>query len=138
MGVMRVGLDGVFNWGVKGSKADTEAENVDNVNFSGGTTEATRVKRHATFESSKVVLLTGSLKFDVQDEIGDAFFAAVETAWIGKTTIALHATRASSGKGLDADFTITAFDVKETNSEFSIASVEAKPNDELRDPVWQA
>lgn len=135
-GDYRIGLEGVFYWGTAGSQAATEADSVRTCTLNLTTREADTTKRGKTWATSKVILLEGSLEFEIIDQESDTLIAAARAAYLGKSRLAFWATDAASGEGLDADFYITSFTRNEPLEDIITYSVTAKPTDELRDPTW--
>lgn len=139
VGDFRIALDGSFKYGPAGISAPTVSNNVDSVQFAGTAIEASALRRGKRWKMTKAIALDGTLSFKVWDIEGDALVAALETAFMSLGKIALWPTAANSGKGLDADYAITGFNRGEENEQgFVEISVTAKPNDEQRDPVYQA
>jgi hypothetical protein len=130
-----IGLDGDFLWGPAGSSPATESVLVDNVQLACSADVIDRLKRKKTWKSKKVVALDVSLTFDIASTKGDALIAALKTAYLGKSKIALWPKEAE-GEGLDADWYITGFNRSENNAEINTYSVTAGVSDEQRDPTW--
>ncbi len=138
-GELRVALDGSFKYGTAGVQAATVSNNVDSVQLAITPREASALLRGAGWVTNAVIALDGTLSFKVYDIVGDPLVAALETAWTTRGKIALWATTAQSGKGLDADFCIPGFSRGEENEKGYVEiSVTAKPNTEQRAPVYQA
>ncbi len=135
-GDYRIGLDGKFHYGASGAQASTEADNVRNVNLNMSKRMAEAVRRGKKWVAKKPVITEGTVEFEIYDIEGDAFLAAVKSAFMNDTRIALYPTDAASGEGLDADFYISSFSRNEANEEFIAYSVTAEPTDEERDPAW--
>jgi hypothetical protein len=139
-GDIRIGLNGEFYYGTTGSTPSTEAENVDNVVLTISKRTAERIKRKKRYVTKKVTVTEATLTFDIVDEEGDAFLAAITTAAMADTSVALYALNvaaASGGEGLNADWYITEFTRNESNPEIITYNVSAVLTDEDRDPVWE-
>lgn len=139
-GDIRIGLNGEFYYGTTGSTPATEAANVDNVVLTISKRTAERIKRKKKYVTKKVTVTEATLTFDIVDEEGDAFLAAITTAAMADTAVALYALNvaaASGGEGLNADWYITEFNRNESNAEMITYSVSAVLTDEDRDPVWE-
>lgn len=135
-GVQKLSLDGDFRYGTKGSTADTLTANVKDVTLNLGAKAETTTNRNAAvhgMETEKVTLLDVSLSFTVPNRTGDAFVAALQTAYAGRDMIALQALDAASGKGVNADFYIIEMGEGSSVSEYKVKT--SKPSDELRDPA---
>lgn len=138
-GDLRIGLEGEFYYGAAGATPASEALNVDSVSLAISKRTAERVKRHRKYVTKKVTVTEATLNFEIVDEEGDAFLAAVKNAAMNDTRIALYAldvATASGGEGLDADWYITEFGRDENNAEFVSYKVTAVLTDEERTPVW--
>ena len=138
-GDIRIGLNGEFYYGTTGSTPAVEATNVDNVVLTISKRTAERIKRGKRYVTKKVTVTEATLKFDIVDEEGDAFLAAITTAAMADTAVAMYALNvaaASGGEGLDADWYITEFNRNEANGEMIGYSVSAVLTDEDRDPSW--
>ena len=135
-GDLRIGLNGVFKYGTAGSTAGTTTNNVDGVALNVDIETVKSLRRGKTWQSTKAIAKSPSLSFTVEDREGDAFMAALKTAAIGLSRIALYPTDVAGGDGLDADYYITGFNREEGNTDAITYSVTAEPTDELRDPSW--
>jgi hypothetical protein len=147
-GDYRIGLHGVFYYGDEGSTPNTEADNVRNCTLSMTARNLEAVRRGKKWVANKVYIKEAVLTFNIFDIEGDAFFSAVQTAYMNGTRIALYPCDAnkgssssssgepSGGEGLDADWYITNFSRNEDNEDWITYDVEARPTDELRDPSW--
>jgi len=82
------------------------------------------------------VITEATLEFELFDIEGDAFLAALKTAFTTDARIALYPTDVAAGDGLDGDFYITEFTRAEPNEEFIGYTCKAEPTDEERDPQW--
>ncbi len=130
------GLNGVFNWGASGAQAATPTDIVRNVTLNMSKRTAEAVRRGKTWVAKVPVITEATLEFEVYDIEGDAFLAALKTAFLTDARIALYPTDVAGGDGLDGDFYITSFGRNEANEEFTTFSVTAEPTDEERDPQW--
>jgi len=135
-GDVRLGLSGQFCYGSEGSPATTVSENVDDVSLKLSKRAAEWVRRGRKWVGFKPTVKEVSVEFKVLDVEGDALLAALESAWINDTRIALYPKNASSGKGLDADFYVMDFNRDEDNEEVIQFSVVCRPTDELRQPQY--
>ena len=136
-GDLRIGLDGEFHYGDSGSTATNEHQNIHDVNFAATARTAEALRRKKKFVTTKPTYLEASLTFKLHDEEGDALIPLLRAAWANRTRIALYPTDAAGGDGLDADYYILKCARNESNPDFIVYDVEAKPTDEERDPVWQ-
>jgi len=119
----------------------TEIENVKDVTLTLTSVDADTTSRNSsTFKSSKVVLLEASLSFEMIDDLldGDGAISAIQTAFMAKAAISMHAKDNTSGEGVLGDWNITSFTRNEPLEGVSTYSVEAKPNNESREPSWSA
>lgn len=133
------GLTGELLRDAAGATATTEIENVRDVTLTNTTVEAdTTSRKSVNWKSSKVILLESVLTFDMLDDLNDddGAITAVRTAWSTKASIALYPKDATAGEGLDADWNITSFTRNEPLEDVITYSVEAKPNNEDREPIW--
>ena len=143
-GDLRLGLYGEFYYGTAGSTPTTEAVNIDKVALKMSKRTIERIRRKKRYVGKKITVTEASLTFEIDSVEGDAFLAAIKTAFHAapNTTasrIALYgldAAAASGGEGLDADWQVTGLDRDEDNSEAIAYSVTCELNDELRDPTW--
>jgi len=136
-GDYRIGLDGKFYYGNAGGQANTEADNVDDVTLNLSKRVAESLRRGKKWVAKKPIANEATIDFKVLDIEGDGFVAALESAYMNDTRIALYPTDGTGGKGLDADYYITQFNRQEDNEGIISYTVKAEPTDELRDPQWQ-
>ncbi len=133
------GLNGELLQGTVGATATTEIENTRDVTLTLTSVDADTTSRASVlFKSSKVVLLEAVLTFEMLDDLADADAAitAIRTAYLAKAAIALYPKDDAAGEGIDGDWNITSFTRNEPLEDVITYSVEAKPNNELREPVW--
>ena len=135
-GDYRIGLEGKFYHGTEGGQAATEADNVDDVTLNLSKRVAEALRRGKKWVAKKPIANEASIEFKAFDIVADAFLAALESAYMNDTRIALYPTDGTGGKGLDADYYITQFQRQEDNEGIIFYSVKAEPTDELRDPQW--
>lgn len=135
-GDYRIGLDGKFYYGNAGATANTEADNVRNVNLNLSKRTAEALRRGKKWVAKKPVATEATLEFEIFDIEGDSFLATVKNAFMNDTRVALFPTDGASGEGLDADYYMTGFSRNENNEDFITYSVTAEPTDEQRNPVW--
>ena len=136
-GDYRVGIEGKFYYGVAGSQAGTEADNVDDCECGMSKKMAQALRRGKKFVANKPIATEGSISWSMFDIEGDAFLLAVRQAFAADTRLALWPTDApSGGEGPDWDVYISEFNRTEDNDGFVIYKVKAVPTDEARDPVW--
>ena len=135
-GDKRIGLEGAFLWGTAGSTPATETDNVDDVVLNMSKRVAEAVMRNRKWVAKKPTASEASLTFKVWDIEGDAFMAALLTAFNNDTRVALYAKDADSGAGLDADWYVTQMNRNEDNEGFIFYNCTAEPTDELRQPSW--
>lgn len=134
------GLTGELLYGTAGDNADTVIAKVRDVLLNGTGIEADTTNRSSGgFASSKVILDEVVLTFDLQVDEADADGAilALKNAWINRTPIALWAKNKTGGEGINGDFGITNFSRNEQLRDVMVFNVEAKPNNEIREPVWE-
>ena len=118
--------------------ADTAIDNVRDVTLNLTSVEADTTSRASiTYKSSKVILLDASLSFEMLDEESDAHLDAIQTAFFSKGAIGLFPTDHVLGQGLDANWNITSFTRNEPLEGVISYNVEAKPNNELKEPIWR-
>ena len=137
----RIGLDGVLKHGTKGSKATTPIANCTDVTLDlTAITADTTSRSSVDWTSEKSILKTASLTFKMLNHSDDAdgAIAAIKSAFMGDDAIALHPTDSTGGEGLNADWNITGFKRDETMLQVQAFDVTATPNNEDREPVWEA
>ena len=131
-----LGLDAVLYRGTAGTKATTEVTNVKDltINLESGeadvTTRATEGRKAAV-----ATLKEGSLEFGMLYDTADADFQAFQSAYFSNTPMALFVSD-GAGTGLDADFSITGFNITQNQEEAMTVSVKAKPTASTRAPQW--
>jgi hypothetical protein len=80
-------------------------------------------------------LKEGSLEFEMLYDTADADFQAFQAAYFGNTPIALFVSD-GAGTGVDADFSVTGFNINQNLEEAMTVSVKAKPTASTRAPQW--
>lgn len=135
-GDFRIGLDGEFLWGAKGSSAATESSDVEDVQLELSAIAITALLRGDTWENNDVVALQATVSFNLYDREGGALVAALRAAFLAKDKIALWPKDITGGEGLDADYVITKFSRSEQTQEYIKYAVECKPNRAQRTPQW--
>ena len=68
-------------------------------------------------------------------DTADADFQAFQSAYFSNTPMALFVSD-GAGTGLDADFSITGFNITQNLEEAMTVSVKAKPTASTRAPTW--
>lgn len=137
-GDYRIGLDGTFKYGSAGSTPTTITNNVSGVSLSLNPNAVTVLPRGTGFRGTKVTDLDPELTFTIWNVESDAFRAAIVAAARNKTTLALYPKDASSGEGLDADWTITGLTEGQDNEGLDTFEVTAKiALQRSREPAWR-
>lgn len=131
-----LGLDCKLFRGDAGETATILMENVKDVtvNFESAESDTTTRKSNG-WRSTKPTLKEGTLEFSMLYDTEDDDYLALQTAFFTNTPIAFFATD-GSGKGLDADFSITSFSMEQSLEEAVSVSVTAKPTSEKRAPQY--
>ena len=131
-----LGLDAVLYRGTAGSQAATEVTNVKDlsINLESGEADVT-TRATEGWKASVATLKEASLEFGVLYDTADADFNAFQSAYFSNTPLALFITD-GNGSGLDADFSITGFDLTQNLEEAMTVSVKAKPTASTRAPQW--
>ncbi len=135
-GDLRMGLDGKFLWGTAGATPSTVAGNIETCTLNLSARSAEALTRGSEWVGFKVYALEAGITFTIFDQEGDDFLTALQTAYFGRSRIALYPKDAEAGEGLDCDCYITNFSRDESNPDFIKYNVEAKPTNELRTPAW--
>lgn len=134
------GQDCALYYGTAGNTADTLVENVKDLTLELSVGEADVSTRGSNgWKESIQTLKEGNLTFDILWDTDDAFFTALKTAYLAGTNVAilaLDATIASGGQGLDADMMVSNFSRNEGLEDGVTASVTMKPGRSTRAPSW--
>ena len=80
-------------------------------------------------------LKEGSLEFGMLYDTADADFQAFQAAYFSNTPMALFVSD-GAGTGLDADLSITGFNITQNLEEAMTIFVKAKPTASTRAPQW--
>lgn len=135
-----LGKDCALYYGTAGSTADTLVENVKDVTLNLTTGEADVTTRGSGgWREFIATLRDGGASFEILWDTSDAFFTAIQTAFINGTLIAmlvLDDAIADGGQGLDADMMVSSFTRNETLDDAVTASIEVKPGRSTRAPSW--
>lgn len=132
-----LGLDAKLFRGTAGSTAQIEMENVKDVTLNIESGEADITTRKAQgWRMSVATLKEASLEFEMNYDTEDDDFQALSTAFFAKTPLAFFVTD-GAGNGLDADFSITNFNISQPLEEAMTVSVTLKPTDSGRAPAWK-
>ena len=131
-----LGLNAKLFRGTAGVKAATEMTNVKDVTLSLESGDADVTTRATQgWRASVATLKEGSLEFEMNYDTEDADFTAIQAAFLANTALAFFVSD-GSGNGLDADFSITAFNIEQPLEEAMTVSVTAKPTASTRAPSW--
>lgn len=131
-----LGLDAVLYRGTKGSQASTEVTNVKDLtlNLESGEADVT-TRATEGWKASIATLKEASLEFGMVYDTADADFNAFQAAYFNNEPLSLFISD-GAGTGLDADFSITGFNVTQNLEEAMTVSVKAKPTASTRAPQW--
>ncbi len=131
-----LGLDAVLYRGAKGSQASTEVTNVKDLTLNLESGEADVTTRATDgWKASIATLKEASLEFGMVYDTADADFNAFQAAYFNNEPLSLFISD-GAGTGLDADFSITGFNVTQNLEEAMTVSVKAKPTASTRAPQW--
>ena len=135
---IKLGLDAKLFRGTAGTQGTIEVTNVKDVSLSLESGEAdvtTRATRG--WKATAATLKEASLEFNILYDPADADFTAFQTAFLSNTPLALFVSDGQdTAHGLDADFSITSFNVEQPLEEAISVSVTAKPTASTRAPQW--
>ncbi len=85
-------------------------------------------------------LKKGAVSFTVKWKKADAGFIAIRDAWINGTALAFlimdDLKTVPDAQGLDADFTVLKFQIKQELRDIVIVDVSIKPTPSTRTPAW--
>ena len=131
-----LGLDAVLYRGTSGTKATTEVTNVKDltINLESGEADVT-TRATEGWKAAVATLKEGSLEFGMLYDTADADFQAFQSAYFSNTPMALFVSD-GAGTGLDADFSITGFNITQHLEQAMTVSVQAKPTASTRAPPW--
>lgn len=119
----------------------TEATNVKDLTKTWSATEVdTTTRGSAGFRSTDAALIDAGITLEIQYDTADAFFTALRTAFLARSTVAvkcLDGGTATSGKGLVADMAVTQFEISEPLDGAMTVSVTLKPSERGTAPSWQ-
>jgi hypothetical protein len=132
----KLGLDGKFYYGTAGSSAATLLNKVVDVTLNFDRTVVKMPSRDSTWQNNRPALKDLSVEINVLADTADAGQAALRTAFLNGTAVALKALDASSGHGPDADFYISAMDRGEPLEGQQTTKFTAVISTDLRDPAW--
>lgn len=131
-----LGLNAKLFRGTAGTQASTEMTNVKDVTLSLETGDADVTTRATQgWRASVATLKEGSLEFGMNYDTDDEDFNAIQAAFLNNTPIAFFVSDGAEN-GLDADFTITGFNIEQPLEEAMTVSVTAKPTASSRAPAW--
>ena len=131
-----MGFEGVLYWGTAGSTASTELTIVRDVSYGLDPAFADISDRSSIFNLSDVAQVDFTIEFEINNKQSDAFIAALRTAVVAGTAIALKTEDTSSGYGVDADF-VFGLSKSENLTDAQRLSITAKPTDKHdRVPTW--
>ena len=131
-----LGLDAVLYRGTAGTRGTTEVTNVKDLtlNLESGEADVT-TRATEGWKASIATLKEGSIEFGMVYDTADADFQAFQSAYFSNTPMALFVSD-GAGTGLDADFSITGFNITQNLEEAMTVSVKAKPTASTRAPTW--
>ena len=131
-----LGLDAVLYRGTAGTKATTEVTNVKDltINLESGEADVT-TRATEGWKAAVATLKEGSLEFGMLYDTADADFQAFQSAYFSNTPMALFVSD-GAGTGLDADFSITGFNITQNLAAAMTVSVKARPTASTRAPQW--
>lgn len=132
----RFGFEAKLLRGVAGATAATEVKSVKDLtlNIESDETDVT-TRGSGGWKNTAAGLMDASVEFGIPNDPSNADYKAFCAAYIGKTPLALFVTD-GAGTGLDADFTITKFNIDQALSDKQSVSVSAKPAESTRVPAW--
>lgn len=136
---MKLDLNAKLYRGTAGTTATSEIKNITNesINFTTDESDAT-TRGSDGWKSIIATLKDASLEFTLLDDeaVGskeniDAFW----TAFFAGTPLSIKSVDKSDGRGVDADWTITAMSSDRELTKVTAYKVTAKPNTTLRSPL---
>lgn len=131
-----LGLNAKLFRGDAGTQGSTEMTNVKDVTLSLESGDADVTTRATQgWRASVATLKEGSLEFEMNYDTADADFTAIQAAFLANTPLAFFVSD-GNGSGLDADWSITAFNIEQPLEEVMTVSVTAKPTASTRAPSW--
>lgn len=131
-----LGLNAKLFRGTAGTQGATEMTNVKDVTLSLESGDADVTTRATQgWRASVATLKEGSLEFEMNYDTADEDFTALQTAFLTNTALAFFVTD-GNGSGLDADWSIMAFNIEQPLEEAMTVSVTAKPTASTRAPTW--
>ena len=133
-----LGLNCKLKIGTAGSTATTEMTNVKDVTLNIETGEADVTTRAAKgWRQNVATLKEASLEFQMLYDPEDTEnFQKVQDAFFGGKAVSFLVSDDGGTLGLDADFSITAFNIEQPLEEAATVSVTAKPTTSTRAPKW--
>ena len=131
-----LGLNAKILRGAAGATGSTEVKNVKDLtlNLESGEADVT-TRATEGWKAAIATLKEGSLEFGMLYDTADADFQAFQAAYFSNTPMALFVSD-GAGTGLDADFSITGFNITQNLEEAMTVSVKAKPTASTRAPQW--
>jgi hypothetical protein len=134
----KLGLEGKLYYGDAGATASNELKNAKDVTLNLEASEADVTTRgNNGWRATVAALKDASIEWSMVWDTEDAGFAAIKTAYLNGTSIALAVLDGADGEGLDADFAIISFSREEPLEDAMSVSVTAKPTYSTRAPQWK-
>lgn len=133
----KIGFQCRLYYGTAGSTADTLVTGTVDVTLNIEKAEVDNTARGDTWESVITGLLNGSADFQLKYNESDTAYVALRTAFLAGTPIALAFLDGVDGKGLDADFSITAFNHPQPLKDLAKVDVSVRPYTGNRTPTWK-
>lgn len=127
--------------GTAGTQAATLVDNVRDLTLNLERDEIDASGRDSgDWEEVVSSLKKGEVSFTVKWKKADAGFIAFRSAWMAGTAIALlimdDLKTVPDSEGLDADFTVLKFSVKQELRDIVIVDLTVKPTPSTRTPAW--
>lgn len=137
----KIGLEAKLLIGDPGATAATELKNVKDVSLNLEKATADITTRAASgWRVKKATLKEASVEFEMNYDAEDAGFTSMISAFLGNSAVAIFVSD-GDGKGLDADWDITNFNIEQPLEEAISVSVTAEPTDiggsSGRAPTWK-
>jgi len=131
----QLGKDAKLYRGTAGTTAATLMTNVRDLSMPDERGEADTSSRAAGNETVRATMRKVSLEWQMNWDEDDGDFAAILSAYINRSPIALKSISKTAGKGIDADFVVTKCQRNESLRDGITADVVAKPTYVTRYPA---
>lgn len=133
-----MGFEGLLYYGTAGSTATTLLENCKDITVTRdverGNTTVRGTGANPPIETESVTVRKIQIEFVMINDITDTEFAALKTAVSAGTAVALRGKDYASGKGPDADFTLSMSEPWPLNGEQAVTFTATPNRDHGRSP----